>query len=162
ASDSQNRLYVATKQGLARIESAKEGSGYYFHWLFKKSARSVALDSSGKVWFGCEFSLCRLDFDHAVDFSAQYQPQLPHEQWDAILSDGEGNLWIRNIRHLFELVKGTQKFVARDAGLPPTAAIGVLSRSPDGGIVAPLDTGLAIPTEGGWRIIDSTKGLASD
>ena len=162
ASDSQNRLYVATKQGLARIESAKEGSGYYFHWLFKKSARSVALDSSGKVWFGCEFSLCRLDFDHAVDFSAQYQPQLPLEQWDAILSDGDGNLWIRNIRHLFELVKGTQKFVARDAGLPPTAAIGVLSRSPDGSIVAPLDTGLAIPTEGGWRIIDSTKGLASD
>ena len=160
ASDGQNRLYVATKQGLARLEAAKEGGEYYFHWLFRKPVRSVALDGSGKVWFGCETSLCRLDFDHAVDLGAQYQ--LPRQQWDAILADGAGSLWVRNTRHLFELVRGTQKFVARDAGLPPTAAIGVLSRSPDGGILAPLDTGLAIPKDGGWRIIDTTKGLDSD
>jgi signal transduction histidine kinase/ligand-binding sensor domain-containing protein/ActR/RegA family two-component response regulator len=160
ASDRQNRLYLATRKGLARIEAAKDGTGYHLQWLFSKPVRSVALDRSGTVWFGCENSLCRLDSDYAVNVDAQYQ--LPEQQWDTILADTQGNLWIRSLRRLFELVKGTQAFVARDAGLPATGTIGVLSRSPDGSIFVPLDTGLAIPENGSWRIIDSTKGLASD
>src|SRR5205807_1741132 len=104
--------------------------------------------------------ICRLDSDHAVNVDGQYQ--LPQQQWDSIVPDAEGNLWIRSTRRLFELVRGAQKVVARDAGLPPTGAIGVLSLSPDGKIMAPLDTGLAIPENGKWRIIDSTKGLAAD
>ncbi len=160
ASDPQGRVYVATRQGLARIEASQGGSGYHFQWLFKKSVRSVAVDGSGRIWFGCETSLCRLDSDRAVNMDSQYQ--LPQQLWDAILTDAQGNLWVRSLRRLFELVKGTQKFVARDAGLPPSGTIGVLSRSPEGRILVPLDTGLAIPQEDQWRIVDSTKGLASD
>jgi signal transduction histidine kinase/CheY-like chemotaxis protein len=160
ASDRQSRLYVATRQGLARVEPAKDGAGYHIQWLFTKRVRSVALDSNEEVWFGCENNLCRLDSDHAVNVEAQYQ--LPPQQWDAILADAQGNLWVRSLRRLFELVKGTQKFVARDTGLPPSGTIGLLSRSPNGGILVPLDTGLAIPQDGGWQIVDSTKGLASD
>jgi signal transduction histidine kinase/CheY-like chemotaxis protein len=160
ASDGQNRLYLASKKGLVRIEAAKDGASYHFQWLFSKPVRSVALDSSGTVWFGCETSLCRLDSDRAVNAGIQYH--LPEQQWDTILTDSQGNLWIRSLRRLFELVKGTQAFVARDAGLPASGTIGVLSRSPDGSIFVPLDTGLAIPENGTWRIIDSTNGLTSD
>ncbi|HEV3041913.1 MAG TPA: ATP-binding protein [Candidatus Angelobacter sp.] len=160
ASDEQNRLYLASKNGLARIEPQKDGVGYQFQWLFKKTIHSVALDGTGRVWFGCESGLCQLDSDRVVRVDAQYQ--LPEQQWETILTDSQGNLWIRSLRRLFELARGTQTFVARDSGLPVTGAIGVLSRSPDGGILVPLDTGLAIDENGAWRIIDSTNGLASD
>src|SRR5207302_8353268 len=159
ASDTQNRLYFATNKGLARVALQKDG-GHNVQWLFSKQARSVAVDSSGTVWFGCETSLCRLDSDHAVNVDAEYH--LPQQRWDAILTDAQGDLWIRSLRRLFRLAKGTQTFVAQDAGLPITGTNGVLSRSADGRIFVPLDTGLAIPESGQWRIVDSTKGLLSD
>jgi signal transduction histidine kinase/ligand-binding sensor domain-containing protein/CheY-like chemotaxis protein len=159
ASDMQNRLYLATSKGLARVTVQKDGA-HNVQRLFSKQVRSVAIDSDGTVWFGCETSLCRLDSDRAVNVDAEYH--LPREQWDAILADAQGNLWIRSLRRLFELAKGTQVFVARDARLPVTGTNGVLSRSADGGIFVPLDTGLAIPEGGQWRIVDSTKGLLSD
>jgi signal transduction histidine kinase/CheY-like chemotaxis protein/streptogramin lyase len=160
ASDHQNRLYVATTQGLARVDAGVGGTTN-IQWFSKKSAHGVGLDSNGRVWFGCDTSLCRIDSDVVRNLDSQYK--LPQERWDSIITDADGNLWLRSARRLFEVTNKTEQVVARDAGLP-TAGFPAypLLRSPTGEILVPTDMGLAIPAGDHWHLVSSSNGLASD
>ncbi len=161
ASSGQNRLYVATPRGLAFVETAGPGGGYTVRWLTDKPAHGVGVDHDGTVWFGCEESLCRAEEDRVVNLSARYG--LPHESWESIVADGEGNLWIRSARRLFEFVHNTSEFIARDKGVPQTGdPVAMLALSLKGRILVPTDTGLAIQEGNSWRIVNSHDGLASD
>jgi signal transduction histidine kinase/CheY-like chemotaxis protein/streptogramin lyase len=160
ASDQENRLYVGTTQGLAVVEAQKDGS-HRSRWLSRKPAHGVGLDSGGRVWFGCETSLCRLDSDKIINLDSQYN--LPLERWDSIIADTEGNLWLRSARRLIELTSRTDQAIARDEGLPTAGfPAAPLQRSAAGGILVPTDLGLAIPEKDGWRLVNSGNGLASD
>lgn len=158
ASDQANNLYVVTSLGLGRLPP---NAGSYLEWIYRGPVYGVGLDREGKVWFGCNTSLCRIVSDGTADVGKQYG--LPSERWYNIATDAFGNLWVRGPEHLFELPAGSAQFVARDqnlltTGVPP----GMLTRTSDGTIVVPGDTGLAIPKKGGWQIINSNNGVASD
>ncbi len=159
ASDSAH-LYVSTIQGLAALERQQDGSRQV-RWYSKKPAHGVALDSSGRVWFGCEMSLCRIDSGQVVNLDSQYK--LPGERWDSIITDSEGNLWLRSGRRLIEVLKKTDQAVVRDHGLPTAGfPAGQLLRSPAGGVMVPTDSGLALPEKDHWRLVTFNNGLASD
>src|SRR5258708_1320719 len=161
ASDKDNHLYVAAAQGLVRLETSDQGASYRVKWISRRPAHSAGLDAEGKVWFGCDESLCRLDSSEPVNVTAHYQ--LPQETWDSIITDEGGNLWTRSARRLFELLRSTGSFVSRDQGLPPTGApAAVLSRAGDGSVLVPTDVGLAMQVEGHWKVVNTSSGLVSD
>jgi signal transduction histidine kinase/CheY-like chemotaxis protein/streptogramin lyase len=160
ASDQENRLYVGATQGLAVVETQKDGSRKA-RWLSRKPAYGVGFDDRGRVWFGCETSLCRVDSGQVINLDSRYK--LPNERWDSIITDSEGNLWMRSARRLIELVNKTDQTIARDEGLPASGfPAGSLLRSPTGGIMVPTDFGLALPDKDHWRLVNFGNGLASD
>lgn len=160
-SDRQNRIYVATTAGLAVVEITRPDGDYQVQWLSNKIAFGVGVDHSGTVWFGCEESLCRLDPQGVVNLDERYH--LPHERWESILADGEGNVWIRGSHRLFEFIYQKNQFVARDQGVPQTGApAAALALSPQGQILVPTDSGLILQQGDGWRTVNAHNGLASD
>jgi len=119
SSDIHGHVYVASTQGLLRVEPQGEGSGYVASWLTRTPAHSVTVDSQGMVWFGCGTGLCMSESDHVKVVSPQYH--LPEERWDSILSDSEGTLWVHSARRLFALRSGARQFIAQDLGLGTAA-----------------------------------------
>jgi signal transduction histidine kinase/CheY-like chemotaxis protein/streptogramin lyase len=161
ASDLNNRLYVATTSGLAVIDTTQASDAYQVRWLSNTVAFAVGVDRKGAVWFGCEESLCRLDSQQPVKVDKRYR--LPQEPWQSILADGEGNVWIRGPHRLFQFNYQTNTFIARDQVVPQTGSpAAALALSPQGKILVPTDTGLALPQGASWRIVNSQNGLASD
>jgi signal transduction histidine kinase/AmiR/NasT family two-component response regulator/streptogramin lyase len=159
ASDEANNLYIVTSRGLGRLQPITGSS--HFDWIARGPVYGVGVDHAGRIWFGCDTSLCRLDSNQVVDVGKQYG--LPSERWYSIATDSFGNLWIRGPERLFELPLGSVQFLPRDHHLPTTGVPpGMLARTSDGTIVVPGDVGLAIPQKYGWRIINSNNGLASD
>src|SRR5947208_1172475 len=156
-----NRIYVATTHGLALVETSAFGGNYNVRWLTDKLASGIGVDHSGVVWFGCEESLCRADENGVVNLDELYG--LPHERWESIVTDREGNVWLRSPHRLLEFVQASRRFVAQDNGVPQTGApAAALALSPEGKILVPTDTGLAIQDGNKWRIINAHNGLASD
>lgn len=160
SSDVHGHVYVASIQGLLRVEPKGEGSGYVARWLTRTPAHSVAVDSHGLVWFGCGTGLCTWESDQVKVLSPQYK--LPEECWESILSDSEGTLWVRSTRRLFALRSGERQFIAQDLGLgttlPPAGPLLVVQ----GSIAVPTDGGLQIREQGRWKTVDTDSGLSSD
>ncbi len=160
ATDRNSRVYLATRQGLGRAQL--EADGYHLRFLTDTQANSVGLDADGNVWFGCRESLCRLDErDQSQDVGLQYK--LPADHWGSILADASRNLWIRSARRLFELEKGKQEFAPQDRALRAFGtSFGPLVQAAKGGVMVPMNTGLAIPTGNQWNVIGSEKGLVGE
>src|SRR5205085_5924574 len=157
ASGANNGVYLATRQGLATVQ--KNGDQFLLQWLSRLPADSVGLDADGKVWFGCNTSLCRIDAGQVADVSSRYQ--LPQQHWSSIITDASGNLWIRSPQRLFELPQGSQHFMPQDSELRSNGiSYGPLYRSLDGRLMVAMNTGLAISEGREWRLIDSGRGLA--
>ena len=160
ASDQQNRLYVGSTQGLFVVEPANDGS-YKFQWITRNPAHGITLDSRGRVWFGCDLSLCRIDSGRVSNVDNDYK--LPQQRWDSIITDSDGDLWLRSASRLFELTHNMQQVLARDRGLPTAGfPAGPLLGLTDEIVFVPTDVGLAIPQKDGWRLVNSNNGLASD
>src|SRR5258708_1297407 len=55
-SDQQGRLYLATRNGLVRLD-AENGNQYRVEWLSRSPASGVTVDRSGALWYGCDLDL---------------------------------------------------------------------------------------------------------
>ncbi len=152
-------VYLATRQGLARVQRA--GDRFSFDWLSRAPADSVGVDAEGKIWSGCGTDLCRFDSGHMVEVGKN--SGLPPQHWSSIIADAQGNLWIRSPQRLFERPRGANHFIARDAELRSQGiSYGPLYRSPSGQLAVAMNTGLALFEADHWRLIDSTRGLSGD
>ena len=81
----------------------------------------------------------------------------------AAITDASGNLWVRSPQRLFELPRGSQRFIPQDSELRSNGiSYGPLYRSLDGRLMVAMNTGLAISEGRNWRLIDSGRGLAGD
>lgn len=165
-SDRQGRLYVGTSKGLAVGSPAGRNPELSFRLhrqapgLPRGAVYGVHVAPEGAVWFGWGRRLCRLESGRIAVFGAE--DGVPPDHWDAMLTDREGNLWIRSARRLLVLEKNARRFVPRDKGLPHSSYYGTLSLDGEGRLFVPTDLGLALRTGGGWERIDATRGLASD
>ncbi len=162
ASDAQGRLYVSTSRGLF----LGEPGGSRFRLLplpadsLTPQVHGLHVDSQGMVWFGCGTRLCRLELGRTEVLGSGQG--LPDERWDAILTDAEGNLWLRSSRRLFVRPKGAVRFEARDEGLAQAGDFGTLSLDGGGRLFVPTDAGLAFQDGNRWKLIAAAQGLASD
>ncbi len=125
---------------------------------------SVYVDSNGTVWYGCGNSLCRIE-DRSGRLAASVfgnDAGLPSEQWDAILGDWKGNLWVRSERSLYILPTGAHRFQP-GGDVPESKNIyPVLSLDPSGRLLVPTFRGLARQTDRGWETIDAQDGLTTN
>jgi len=164
ASDREGRVYVGTSSGLFLLEP--DGRSGYRSKRVPAPAESagpayaIHLAPDGALYAAWGHRLyCRrrgawelLESRHAV----------PEDRWDAILTDREGNLWIRSSRRLLMRRAGEQRFRSLDEDLPDSTVFATLFEDRDGTLYAGTDLGLALREPSGWKLIGSRQGLPSD
>jgi signal transduction histidine kinase/CheY-like chemotaxis protein/streptogramin lyase len=164
ASDSHGRLYVGTSDGLY----VGEGTGPDLKFrripnpeeIANHAVFGVHVDPAGVVWFGCGDGLCQLTGSGAE--VAGRDARVPPDQWDAILTDREGSLWIRSLDTLLVRRKGEQLFTARDRGLPPATISASLQLDREGRLFVPTESGLGWQRGGAWETIGIEQGLPTN
>jgi signal transduction histidine kinase/ligand-binding sensor domain-containing protein/CheY-like chemotaxis protein len=174
-SDKTGRLYLATERGLAT--GANTASGLRFALIPRPQrvasddVSGVYVDPSGTVWYGCAKSLCRLDNGQGREVGSE--AGLPQEEWDAILSDLDGNLWVRSERSLYVRMSGSRRFQSGGELPESTNTYPTLALDPVGRLLVPTFRGLGrqvIPSgptpsgsgKPGWEIINAQDGLTTN
>ena len=160
--NSQGHLYVGTSKGLYVGEPV--GSQYLFRHLpnpeeiADPAVYGVHVDRAGTVWLGCGNSLCTLNPQ-----GIQVLAGAPEDRWDAILTDRDGNLWIRSLNRVMVRLHGAKEFISRDSGLAH-AAIGIasLQMDRDGRLFASSEAGLGFLNGDEWETIGIQQGLPTN
>jgi len=164
AADAHGRLYVGTSKGLYIGESQSPDLKFRRYLnpvpLADQAVYGVHVDPAGVVWFGCGDSLCELDNGHMEVLARD--AGIPPDQWDAILTDHEGNLWIRSLHRLLVRPKGEQQFTPRDRGLPPATISAALQMDREGRVFVPTESGLSHLRGGIWESIGIEQGLPTN
>jgi len=163
-SDARGTLFVATSNGLYVGEPADSDLKFRRYAnppeIADGAVYSVHLDPEGVLWFGCGDKLCGKgpEGTHVLGEEAGVLP----DRWDAILTDHEGNLWIRSVHHLLVRPKGAKLFATRDYGLAHAMDIASLHLDRSGRLFAPTESGLGYLTAGGWETIGIEQGLPTN
>ena len=164
AVDGQGRLYVATSDGLYIGELRNQG--YRFHLranppqIADRSVYSVHIDPVSVVWFGCGDRLCRLGTKGIEVFGRE--AGVLRDQWGAILTDHEGNLWIRSVRQLLIRPRGARFFAAASHTPAPARINAALYMDRDGRLFVPTEAGLSRLTAGRWETVGIDQGLPTN
>jgi signal transduction histidine kinase/ligand-binding sensor domain-containing protein/CheY-like chemotaxis protein len=164
ASDSHGRLYVGTGDGLYVGEG--QGPDLKFRRypnpaeIANQAVYGVHVDPAGAVWFGCGDRLCKLAGTGAEVVGRD--AGVPADQWEAILTDREGSLWIRSLNRLLVRPKGAGLFTARDRGLPPATISASLQLDREGRLFVPTESGLSWQKAGAWETIGIEQGLPTN
>ena len=161
AVDAHGRLYVGSSDGLYVGEP--RGQDIKFHrygnpnLIADRAVYGVHIDPEGAVWFGCGDRVCRLEAGRVSVFGGEAGVSADH--WEAILTDREGNLWIRSPRRILMRPTGAWSFVSRQ-GAPPAAGFSAsLHLDRDGRLFAPTESGLSRFIAGRWETIGIDQGL---
>jgi len=174
-SDQSGRLYLATERGL--VTGTNTAGGYRFALIPRPpriaddDVSGVYVDPAGAVWYGCAKSLCRLDRGAGREVNSE--EGLPPDRWDAILSDLEGNLWVRSERSLYVRMNGAHRFQSGGELPESTNTYPTLALDPVGRLLVPTYRGLArqmvppdpstgSPGRPGWEIINAQDGLSTN
>lgn len=166
ASSPRGEVYVATSLGLYAGRIAAGGPAYEFSVLpgapdlTTTAVYGVHVDPDEAVWYGCGLGLCRFQAGQVSVLGKEHG--VPRQRWDAIVTDGGGNLWIRSSRRLLVRKKGAAGFVALDQGLPQSAEFALMDIDREGRLLVPTEQGLFRETEDGWQVIGEAAGLISD
>ena len=161
ASDGSGRLFIATERGLASRQAAVDR-----HEPFRlipsagDPVSSVFVNRDGTVWFAWGSRIFRFLNGTASYFDS---PSGPDERWDAILADGNGDLWVRSQKSLAVWRKGSQRFsLVRSPLLNGNGTYGTLSLDPEGRLLVPSYLGLVRQNGAGWEVIGAKQGLTID
>lgn len=161
ATDRRGRLYVATSGGLYFGEPGSQG--YEFHRyanpepIADRAVYSVHIDPAGVVWFGCGDRLCSLGTSGMTVLGSK--AGVPSDQWGAILTDNEGNLWIRSLQRLLVRPHSAQSFTPTSRGLAHARISAGLYLDRDGRLFVPTEKGLSRLAAGRWEAVGIDRGL---
>jgi signal transduction histidine kinase/ligand-binding sensor domain-containing protein/CheY-like chemotaxis protein len=157
ATDAKGYMYLATERGLVQGTSAGGFDLVPAASGGEQGVASVFLDAQGKVWFGCDTSLCLLEKDGAHDVGKQFA--LPSAIWWAILGSIDGDLWVRGDKELYRRRVGAATFEKLSGLAETNNATPTLALDPEDRLLVPTDDGLALQTKDGWEMIHVNDGL---
>ncbi len=159
AAGGDGSVYASTGRGIAKLSLKNHQS--FINQIYKGETFGVAADANGTVWFGCGNGLCELQNDSISDVTARLG--LPAQQWESVLIDLKGALWMRSESHLYKLAPGASTPVACDRGLPfSPGRVSEMRADSIYGVMVPTNLGLALPVGNGWKLISERDGLAGD
>ena len=167
ASDRAGRILVSSSAGL--LIGNPTGAGFYFTAVppipgEDPAVHGIHLSPDGVVWFGCGREICRLESkagsSRATALGADYG--IPPDRWDAIITDGDGTLWIRSSTRLLRRLRSATRFEPADAEIPENSDFAALSLGRNGELFVPTDFGISIRSGGKWRFLGKAQGLPSD
>ena len=165
SSDKAGHLYVATESGLAIGLTGARGLEFNINpapgAAGTQQVHSVAVDRSGKVWFGCGQSICKLEGERIVVYDAD--AGVVPDRWDALVVDSHGNLWARSLTRLIVRHAASDRFNNID-NQPQQVSDEYASLTLDnkGRLWLPTKRGLAWQSGSGWHEMDSSSGLPAD
>ncbi len=152
AVDDRGRAYVATVDGLCRLSRTPDGAVRH-DWITRRPVAGVHVQAGGTVWFGCEYDLCRLQGEQGRIEQLGERIGLPGGPWSGILTDPQGNTWIRSAQRLYVWRKGDHRAVPLGPSFPPSNVTSTrLSVLPDGEVAVPTVEGLALVSGQRWRM----------
>jgi signal transduction histidine kinase/CheY-like chemotaxis protein/ligand-binding sensor domain-containing protein len=158
ASDNHGGLYVGTDRGLFVIAKSRAPVKLYpvAASATKAAVYGVHVDSEGAVWFGCDTNLCRY---HNGQISVLgIKAGVPEDQWNGIVTDYNGALWIRSSTRLLTRKRDSNRFsVIRN--VPEASTLGNLYLQRNGGLLVPTRYGLMRQSKSGWTRIGADHGL---
>ena len=164
ASDSRGRLFLATSAGLVVGTPSPEGLRFTAQpqpaGVTPGTVFSVYGSASGAVYYGCGTRLCVLDDRGAREIGVQQG--LPADRWDAILSDVDGNLWVRSATSLYRRRAGSDRFEPRPGVPDSNNTYPTLALDPAGELLVPTYRGLARARGDGWEVVDAEMGLTAN
>ncbi|MGA8597612.1 MAG: response regulator [Bryobacteraceae bacterium] len=153
-------LWLATNRGLAKLDARdmRQSSPrlHFAEGFPRKNLNCVGFSADGSMWFAGSGEL--YNWDGRRLWTPGGSDGLPKDDWQAILADAKGNLWLRSLSHLVVLRPGTRRFLAADAGLPG-AEMGALGLDNEGQIVVPTVLGVARPADSHWILLSERNGL---
>jgi signal transduction histidine kinase/CheY-like chemotaxis protein/ligand-binding sensor domain-containing protein len=160
----KGRLYASTQTGLVFADPGRSDGMRLRPYPGQMDQTKLLIGGlhtapDGIFWFGCGKSLCRLEDGRITTIGADWG--LPSDEWDSIITDGQGDLWIRSLTRMYVLRKGTRHFEPRYAGLPPVTTSG-LAVGPMGRVLATTDSGLARDMGSYWQIVGRSNGLRAN
>jgi signal transduction histidine kinase/ligand-binding sensor domain-containing protein len=157
ASDTRGRLYAGTNRGLWAVESHSAVK------LYPEGATEgqievygVHVDPNGAVWFGCGMHVC--EYQNGKVSVLGDEQGVPKDIWSAILTDHEGNLWIRSSTRLLTRARLGKQFVAVH-NIPEASTLGNLYLQANGTLLVPTRHGLMRQSATGWDRIGMEHGL---
>ncbi len=160
AMDGSGGIYVATAQGLYRLQPGSAGGAARAQLLSKTVVNAVYVDRSGAVWTSEGRALVRRRRGVREEFGET--AGVPGNRWDAFLEDQHGVLWVRSSKYLIQLKPGAGRFEHSDDGLPMSGYFGALFTDHHGRMLVPTDSGLAYQGKNGWARIGVAQGLPGD
>jgi len=149
AFDSNGRVYLKHLSGL--IVGIRDGAGAYkFRMVVRGEIRGLLVQGTD-VWFSKDGDLWRLSGEKAERVGS---PEgLPSDQWNTVIRDAFGNLWLRSPTRLYELPSGQLRFVNHSEGIPP---------SPDSRLYADRHGRVFASSDGGAIILDGVNRIHID
>jgi ligand-binding sensor domain-containing protein len=114
------------------------------------------VDPTGVVWFGCGVGLCNYEKDKVFVLGEKHG--VPKDIWNAILTDHDGNLWIRSSTRLLTRGRLGKHFVAVN-NIPEASTLGSLYLQTNGTLLVPTRRGLMRQSATGWDRIGKEHGL---
>jgi len=163
-SDRQGTVYVGTSEGFLVGRPATPSSE--LSWRFEEvglphePVYSLGFDQHGVLLVACGSRLYQLRGKRAVTLPDE--AGVPEDRWEAILTDPQGQVWIRSARRLLVRDPNTARFLPMDDGLPESTSVASLHLDSQGTLFVPTDLGLAFRSGNRWERIDSSRGLAAD
>jgi ligand-binding sensor domain-containing protein len=117
----------------------------------------VHIDPAGLAWFGCGDRLCSLG-PKGLTVVGNEAGVLP-DQWAAILTDSQGNLWIRSLQNLLERPRGAKFFIRPSHSVARATLSASLYLDRDGRLFVPTESGLSRLSAGRWETMGIDQGL---
>ena len=156
------QTFITTDRGLvAATQSA--GSGDLEFQTLTRAAPAAGADTHGiflearDLWYGCGTGLCRRTAGKVVVFGES--DGLPAGKWMSIRRDGDGDLWVHDLKGFAVMRRGGTRFDASDPGFPQTAGGGELEVDAAGRLLVPTVEGLTINDRQGIRTVGKGQGL---
>ena len=160
ASNAQNRVIAATRQGAVLFQKTAENE-----WkaepmqLGSGLVQSLTYGPDGALWFGCDEDLCRMQNGVTRHMGAALG--LPQDEWLHLLITRHGEMWIRGLRHMGEVNLASTHFTQHDLpGQPSGRPDQALAEDSRGRIVASEGDSFGFWENGHWRMVTNRNGLA--
>lgn len=166
ASDWHGRIYAATSEGLFISQGAAPEYNFQRYPNPPQAggvgAYSIHIDANGAVWFGCGRALCLVAQNRITVFGND--TGVPPDQWDAIVRDREGDLWIRSPNQVRVRRAGSRVFTPSLTTRADvlTAVSLSLHLDPQGRVIVPTGSGLLRRQGGNWERIGIEQGLPTN